>query len=69
MAVKAVKCHFFFKFLHLFIFFFPSFAFEKREERAVGFSIFASSGFSSNTDDAWDFEVQGSPSIALEFMF
>jgi hypothetical protein len=24
---------------------------------------------SSNTDDAWHFEVQGSPSIALEFMF
>jgi hypothetical protein len=36
-----------------------------------GFSCFASSSglSSSNTDDAWHFEVQGSSSIALEFMF
>jgi hypothetical protein len=69
MAVKVVNCDFFFKFLCLFIFFFPSFTFEN-ERSTVGFSTFAYSGLSSsNTDDAWHFEVQGSPSIALEFMF
>jgi hypothetical protein len=34
------------------------------------FSCFASSGLSSsNTDDAWHFEIEGLPSTALVFMF
>jgi hypothetical protein len=46
-----------FKFLHLFIFFFPSFTF-KSKRSAAGFSTFASSVLSSlNTDDACHFEL------------
>jgi hypothetical protein len=60
---------FLFQVLHLLILFFPSCT-SKNERSAVGFSTFAFSGLpSSNKDDAWHFEVQGSPSIALEFMF
>jgi hypothetical protein len=48
---------------------------EREEEQSWflsirGFSCFASSGLSSsNTDDAWHFEVKGSPSVALELLF
>jgi hypothetical protein len=35
-------------------------------ERKVS-SVLASSGLSSNTGDAWHFEVEGLPSIAVEF--
>jgi hypothetical protein len=67
MAVDAVKCHLYFKSLRLYFFFLFTY---ENERSAVGFSKFASSGLASlNTDDAWHFEVQGLPSIALEFMF
>jgi hypothetical protein len=35
-------------------------------ERKVS-SVLASSGLSSNPGDAWHFEVEGLPSIAVEF--
>jgi hypothetical protein len=57
---------------HVFIFFFALHILKMGGVHLVsqraGFSCFASSGLlSSNTDDAWHFEVEGSPSIALMF--
>jgi hypothetical protein len=72
---SAVKCCLFFQPLHLFIFFCSLIHIWEWEEHIwfpnlKGFSCFASSGLSaSNMDDAWHFEVRGSPSIALERTF
>jgi hypothetical protein len=73
MVMKTIKCNLFLKSLHLFLFFFLYSHLRMRAYlislRKVSAICFVFSRLSSNTDDAWHFEVQGFPSTAFKFIF